>query len=156
MSVHRVTVTPSEDRGFLRATVGDRRPLLCLLGLSLALSGLLALYLSCTGQFLPNDERFQGRTTEQLCAVHGCRVVRLMIHDRVSFGGALVALGSVYVWLAGFPLRQGQAWAWWLFLVTGSVEFGSFFAYPGYGYLVAFHGVATLVLFPWFVAGLVL
>ena len=37
-----------------------------------------------------------------------------MIHDRLSFGGALVALGLVYGWLVEFPLRQRRAWAWWL------------------------------------------
>jgi hypothetical protein len=130
--------------------------LLALVGLSLALSGLFALFLAGTGQFLPHDEWFLGMTAGQLCAVHACRVVHFMIHDRVSFGGALVALGLVYLWLAEFPLRRGEAWAWWLFLLTGSAGFGSFFAYLGYGYLDTWHGVATLGLFPAFVAGLAL
>ena len=106
------TVAP-DDRGFLHALVGDGRPLLAALGLGLALSGLFALFLAATGQFLPHDERYLGLTAEQLCAHDGCRIVHFMRHNRASFGGALVALGLLYLWLAEFPLRQGQAWAWW-------------------------------------------
>lgn len=78
-----------------------------------------------------------------------------MFHDRVSFGGALIAIGSLYMWLAEFPLRRGAAWAWWLFVVTGIVGFGSFLAYLSYGYLDTWHGVGTLLLLPFFLAGLI-
>jgi hypothetical protein len=59
------------------------------------------------------------------------------------------------MWLAEFPLRQGEAWAWWTLLLSGIVGFGSFLAYLGYGYLDTWHGVATLFLLPCFVIGLV-
>ena len=95
-------------------------------------------------------------TAEELCAVHACRIVHFMIHDRVSFGGALVTIGLLYSWLATVPLRQGETWAWWLFLVSGLVGFGSFLAYLGYGYLDTWHGLATLALLPCFVLGLLL
>jgi hypothetical protein len=77
-----------------------------------------------------------------------------MIHDRAAFGGALVALGLVYVWLTEFPLRQRQAWAWWLLLVSGAVGFASFLAYLGYGYLDTWHLAATLALLPCYLFGL--
>ena len=143
-----------DDRGLLQALLADGRPLLIFTGLSLVLSGAFALFLSAAGQFLPHDIQFLGMTAEQLCAVKECRVVRFMFHDRVAFGGALVAIGSLYMWLAEFPLRRGEAWAWWLFVVTGVVGFGSFLAYLGYGYLDTWHGVATLFLLPVFAAGL--
>src|SRR5262249_6311927 len=133
-----------DDRGFLRALAGDGRPLLLASGFALVLAGLFALFLAATGEFLPHDERFLGMTARQLCAVHGCRIVHFMVHDRASLGGALVAVGLLYLWLADFPLRRGEAWAWWLFLVTGVVGFGSFLAYLGYGYLDTWHGAATL------------
>jgi len=128
--------------------------LLLFTGLCLVLSGLFALFLSATGHFLPHDVQFLGMSPEQLCAINECRVVHFMMHDRVSFGGALVAIGSLYLWLAEFPLRHGDAWAWWLFLVSGVLGFSSFLAYLGYGYLDTWHGVATLVLLPCFVLGL--
>jgi hypothetical protein len=143
------------DRGFFQAMAGDGRPLLLFAGLYLLLAGLFVLLLGLTGRFLPHDERFLGMTAEQLCALHGCRIVHFMIHDRVSFGGAVVALGLVYLWLATSPLRQGQAWAWWAFAVTGAAGFASFLAYLGYGYLDAWHAAATLGLLPGFTLGLI-
>ena len=44
---------------------------------------------------------------------NGCRVVHFMQHDRTAFGGALVAIGILYLWLVTFPLREGESWAWW-------------------------------------------
>jgi len=120
------------------------------------LSGGFALFLSATGHFLPHDVLFLGITADQLCALAQCRIVHFMFHDRVSFGGAMIAIGVLYIWLAEFPLRRGEAWAWWLFVVTGVVGFGSFLAYLSYGYLDTWHGAGTLLLLPCFLAGLIL
>jgi hypothetical protein len=124
-------------------------------GLSLVLSGGFALFLAASGHFLPQDTQFLGMTSEQLCAVRDCRILRFMIHDRVAFGGALIAIGLLYIWLAEFPLRRAEAWAWWLFILSGLLGFGSFLAYLGYGYLDTWHGMATLLLLPCFVVGVV-
>ena len=131
-----------DDKSLLAALVGDGRPLLIFIGLSLVLSGCFALFLSVNQQFLPHDVKFLGITAEQLCSINNCRVVHFMFHDRVAFGGALISIGALYMWLAEFPLRLGQAWAWWLFIVSGVSGFGSFLAYLGYGYLDTWHGVA--------------
>ncbi len=147
--------TLPDDRSFFGALIGDGRPLLAVSGLALLLSGLFALFLSITGHFLPHDVQFLGMTSEQLCAINECRIVHFMFHDRVSFGGALIAIGALYLWLTEFPLRQGQAWAWWLLLASGVFGFGSFLAYLGYGYLDTWHGVATLALLPCFLLGLI-
>jgi len=133
--------------------VGDGRALFSLTGLCLIFSGAFAIFQSVTGHFLPHDVAFLGMTADQLCALKGCRIVHFMFHDRVAFGGAIAAVGSFYLWLAEFPLRAGEAWAWWLFVVTGIFGFGSFLAYLGYGYLDSWHGVATLLLLPVFVWG---
>ena len=89
----------TDDRGFFQALLGDGRPPLRLLALGLVLAGLFAVFLAATGQFLPHDERFLGMTAEGLCSLHGCRIVHFMVHDRLSFGGALVAVGLLYLWL---------------------------------------------------------
>ena len=143
-----------DERGLVQALVGDGRPLLIFTGLSLVLSGAFALFLSATGHFLPHDIQFLGMTAEELCAIKNCRVVHFMFHDRVAFGGALIAIGALYMWLAEFPLRRGEAWAWWLLVVTGALGFGSFLGYLGYGYLDTWHGIATLLLLPCFITGL--
>jgi hypothetical protein len=136
------------------AFVGDGRPFLIFTGLSLVLAGGFALFLSANRQFLPHDVQFLGLTAEQLCGIKSCRVVYFMFHDRVAFGGALIAIGALYMWMAEFPLRQGKAWAWWLFVLSGISGFGSFLAYLGYGYLDTWHGVATILLLPFLVIGL--
>lgn len=143
------------NRGFAIALIDDGRPLLIFSALCLILAGGFALFLSATRQFLPHDVQFLGMTAEQLCGIQNCRVVYFMFHDRVSFGGALIAIGSLYLWLAEFPLRHGESWAWWLYLVSSVAGFGSFLAYLGYGYLDSWHGIATLLLIPFFVGGLV-
>lgn len=152
----RLTQPPAsrDDIGFFAALVGDGTPLLSLTGLVLIGSGLFALFLSVTGHFLPHDEQFLEMTAKELCALHGCRIVHFMYHDRASFGGALVALGTLYLWLVQFPIRQGKAWAWWALLMSGGAGFASFLAYLGYGYLDTWHRAATLVLLPCFGYGM--
>jgi hypothetical protein len=122
----------------------------------LLFSGLFALFLAVSGHFLPHDVAFLGMSPESLCRVNECRIVHFMIHDRVSFGGALIALGLLYLWLVEFPLRQGQFWAWLLLLTSGLLGFASFLTYLGYGYLDTWHGVATLGLLPCFLVGVAL
>ncbi|MBI3942423.1 MAG: hypothetical protein HY326_05365 [Chloroflexi bacterium] len=144
-----------DNRDLLHALIGDGRPLLMFTGLSLVLSGGFALFLAASGHFLPQDAQFLGMTADQLCGIDNCRVLAFMIHDRVAFGGALIGIGLLYMWLAEFPLRQGEAWAWWLFAVSGTLGFGSFLAYLGYGYLDTWHGIATLLLLPCYILGLI-
>lgn len=154
MILSNLTQTNDDQRGIISALVGDGRPLLIFTGLALILSGAFALFLSATQHFLPHDVQFLGMTAEQLCGIQSCRIVYFMFHDRVAFGGALISVGALYMWLAEFPLRERKAWAWWVFVVSGLSGFGSFLAYLGYGYLDTWHGVATMFLFPLFVVGL--
>jgi hypothetical protein len=144
----------SKNRGFLDALVGDGRPLIALTGLSLALAGLFAVFQAATGQFLPQDVDFLGMSAPDLCGINQCRIVHFMIHDRISFGGGLIGIGVLYLWMSEFPLRDGQAWAWWALVASGLAGFGNFLCYLGYGYLDTWHAAATAMLFPCFVGGL--
>ena len=144
----------STSRGFFEALVGDGRPLIVFTGLCLALSGGFALFQSTTGHFLPHDVEFLGMTAPDLCRINECRIVHFMFHDRVSFGGALIAIAVLYLWLADFPLAAGEPWAWWTLAASGVIGFGSFLTYLGYGYLDTWHAVATVLLLPCFIAGL--
>lgn len=136
------------DAGLLAGLVKDGRPLITLTGLALVFSGAFALFLSARGEFLPHDMSFLGATADDLCALADCRVSYFMFHDRVAFGGSLIAIGFLYLWLAEFPLGRSEAWAWWTLLVSGTIGFGSFLAYLGYGYLDGWHGAGTLALLP--------
>jgi hypothetical protein len=77
-----------------------------------------------------------------------------MFHDRVAYGGTLLAIGAGDLWLSAFPMRTRAAWAWWALLFSGTIGFLAFLTYLGQGYLDTWHGVATLFLLPVFVAGL--
>jgi len=143
-----------EDRGLLRELIGDGRPALSLTAVALLLSGVFAIFLSFRREFLPHDVSYLGMSAAELCRLADCRVVRFMFHDRVAFGGTLIAIAVLYFWLAAFPLRQGAAWAWWAFVASGALGFASFLAYLGYGYLDMWHGTATMALLPTFTLGL--
>jgi hypothetical protein len=142
------------SRGLFQALVGDGRPLIVFTAICLALSGAFALFQSLTGHFLPHDVAFLQMAPQELCGINQCRIVHFMFHDRVSFGGGLIAIAVLYFWLAEFPLAAREAWAWWTLAASGLVGFGSFLTYLGYGYLDTWHGAATLVLLPCFLAGL--
>jgi hypothetical protein len=143
-----------DQRGLVAALVDDGRPLIKLTGVALIGSGLFAFFLAATGNFLPHDIAHLGMTTDELHAIAEGRLVHFMMHDRVSFGGAILAVGVLYLWLAEFPLRRREPWAWWTLLISGIVGFASFLAYLGYGYLDSWHGIATLVLLPIFIGGM--
>lgn len=145
----------SDDTSFIEPVVGDGRPLLLTVAGALSFSGGFALFLAATGDFLPQDVHYLGMTAAELCEIASCRIVDFMIHDRVAFGGTLLALGVLYVWLTVFPLARGERWAWWVWLVSAGVGFSSFLAYIGYGYLDTWHGIGTLLLVPVFIVGIV-
>jgi hypothetical protein len=145
----------TRDAGLLEAIVADGRPLLQLTAFSLFFSGCFALFLSIRQEFLPHDITFLRMTPEQLCAMADCRVVAFMFHDRVAFGGVLVAIAILYFWLSTVPLGEGAAWAWWTITISGATGFLSFLSYLGYGYLDTWHGVGSAFLVPIFAAGLV-
>lgn len=144
------------EPSFFDALLDDGRPLLLLTSLALAFSGGIALFLSCTGEFLPHDVAFLGMQPSALCGMNECRIVHFMIHDRASFGAVLISLAALYAWLALFPLKAGESWAWWLVLTSFITGFGSFLCYLGYGYLDDWHAWATLMLLPVSVSGLAL
>lgn len=141
------------DDSFFKTLIDDGRPILKLVALILIGAGSFAIFQAATGHFLPHDTEYLGMTAKELCSLHQCRIVHFMVHDRVSFGGVLIALGVMYFWLIEFPLRRGEGWAWWAFVVSATAGFLSFLTYLGYGYLDTWHGLSTLVLLPLYIWG---
>src|ERR1700733_9101440 len=140
--------------GLLPPLVGDGRPLLGLFAVGLVVSGLFALFLSATGTFLPQDVAFLGMDPKALCALHECRIVHFIFHDRVSFGGTLIAVGILYLWLIAFPLKRGEEWAWWTLALSSTIGFASFLFFLIYKFLDTWHGTASLALLPLYIFGL--
>lgn len=143
-----------DRQGLLDELIADGRPPLTFTAVGLLLSGAFAIFLAARREFLPHDVAFLGMSAASLCEIAECRVVRFMFHDRVAFGGTLVAVGILYLWLVAFPLREGARWAWNAFLISGLIGFGSFLSYLGHGYLDSWHSAATMTLLPAFVCGL--
>ncbi|WP_258103236.1 hypothetical protein [Marinoscillum sp. MHG1-6] len=144
-----------DNRTIGKVIIGDGRPLLIFTGLILILSGLLVIAQSLSGHFLPHDTEFIGLSASELWKYNEGRINLFMFHDRVAFGGSIIAVGALYMWLTEFPLRNGEPWAWFLLLISGIVGFGSFLTYLGYGYLDSWHGLSTLLLLPFFILGMV-
>src|SRR5436305_13016229 len=95
-AVGGTAAAPTDSDGLVTALVGAGRPLLVLLALGLIVSGVFAVFLSVTHTFLPHDVAFLGVQPEYLCQLHQCRIVHFIFHDRVSFGGTLIAIGTLY------------------------------------------------------------
>jgi hypothetical protein len=128
--------------------------LLTAAALGLLAAGLFAWFLALTGQLLPHDLAWVQLSASELRVIDGGRIVDFMEHDRAAFGGSLVAIAVLDLWLIRVPLGRGEAWAWWTLAVAGIVGFGSFLSYLGTGYLDTWHGLATLALLPLYVGGL--
>ncbi|MBV9266375.1 MAG: hypothetical protein JO061_09430 [Acidobacteriaceae bacterium] len=144
----------TDDRSLLEALLGDGRFLIALTGVSLILSGGFAVFQSISGHLLPHDSHAIGMDAAALMRAGNPHLLGFMFHDRVAYGGSLLAIGSGYLWLAEFPMAVRAAWAWWALLFSGGIGFLAFLTYLGQGYLDTWHGVATLFLLPVFVAGL--
>ena len=133
--------------------VGDGRPLIATVGLALQAAGLFITFQAATGHLLPHDLAWLGLTADQLHGLADGRVLKFMIHDRVAFGGAVVGIGGLFVFLSAGPLKHGHAWSWWAVVLGGLVGFASFLTYLGHGYLDTWHGAATLVIGPLYLVG---
>lgn len=144
MRCSRVT----DERSLLRALLGDGRFLIALTGISPVLSGGFAVFQSVSGQLLPHDSHAIGMDAIALVRAGNHHLLGFMFHDRVAYGGSLLAIGFGYLWLAEFPMSVRAAWAWWAILFSGGIGFIAFLTYLGQGYLDTWHGVATLFLLP--------
>lgn len=142
------------DPGLWRTLSGDGRPLLAFFAVGLGLAGAFAWFVSVAGETLPHELRFLGMAAAELRGLADGRIADFMTHDRVAFGGTLIALAVLYLWIVAVPLRAGERWAWWLVAISGVTGFLSFLTYAGYGYLDAWHAAATIGLAPPFVVGL--
>jgi hypothetical protein len=149
-----VVQAEADDPGIVASWLRDGQGLLTVAALLMLAAGLFAWFLAMTDQLLPHDLAWLTISERELRAIADGRLVHFMAHDRAAFGGTLIAISILYLWLIRFPLAEGRAWAWWLLAVGGGLGFLSFLSYLGTGYLDTWHGLATLALLPLFVVGL--
>lgn len=130
--------------------------LLVACGAILVAGGMVAVVLAATIKLLPNDTAALGMSIAELDRFADGRIVDFLAHDRLAMAGSLIAIGSLYLWLAAVPVRAGESWAWWTLAISGAVGFASFLSYLGYGYLDWIHALVTVSLLAVFVTGMAL
>lgn len=123
-----------------------------LFGTGLIFSGVVALIVALTSIVLPYDELFLGLTRDQIAVINP-HLLSFMAHDRTSLAGAQFSVGLLYTLLTMFGVRQGQAWARRVLLLSAGVGFVTFFLFIGYGYFDPLHALGTLLLFVFFLLG---
>ncbi len=143
-----------DERSIREVILSDGRFLIALTGICLALSGGFAILQSVSGQLLPQDSHAIGMDSAALFRATNFHLLGFMFHDRVAYGGTLLAIGAGYLWLAAFPMAGCAPWAWLAVAFSGGIGFLAFLTYLGQGYLDTWHGIATLFLLPAFVLGL--
>jgi hypothetical protein len=145
---------PDDDLGLVQSWTRDGLGLLTVTALALVAAGGFAWFVAISDQLLPHDLAWLSVSEDELRRIADGRLVHFMAHDRAAFGGTLISIGVLYLWLIRFPLTQGRAWAWWVLAGGGSLGFLTFLSYLGTGYLDTWHGLATLAILPPFVLGL--
>jgi hypothetical protein len=107
-----------------------------------------------TSVFVPQDLQFMGLSAAQLQAVNP-RLIPLIAHDRVGFGGQLCTTGIVVffcVW-CGTPSRS----LWQVITVAGITGFGTAIGiHPIIGYLSLSHLAPAIAVASIFCVGLAL
>ena len=104
-----MAIDSDDDVGLFTRVLGDGRPPLLLVAGSVLFAGGFALFLAATGELLPHDVHYLGMTSDDLCEnTRPARVVDFMVHDRAAYGGTLMGLGVLYVWLTAFPLAAAR------------------------------------------------
>lgn len=146
--------TDDDGLGLVESWARDGIGLLTVTALALVGAGAFAWFLAISDQLLPHDLAWLSISEDRLREIADGRLIHFMGHDRAAFGGTLVAIGVLYLWLIRFPLRDGRAWAWWVLASGGTAGFLTFLSYLGTGYLDTWHGLATLALLPPFALGL--
>jgi hypothetical protein len=109
--------------------------------------GLLALAAAASVVMLPHEVAQIGADPVFLrIHHHDHTLVSFLIHNRVSFGGALIAIGVLYLWLVQSPLAAGERWSWWTFLLSAGLGAASFLSYLPKGYFDPLHAAGTIVI----------
>jgi dihydroorotate dehydrogenase len=114
-------VDRDNDDVWRRALTGQL--LLVALGFGLIIGGLMICIVGITNVFVVSDLAFLDTTSHHLQATND-RLLPLIAHDRVSFGGAIVCNGVAVLLMSMWGFRRGERWLWWSLLIAGSTNLG--------------------------------
>jgi hypothetical protein len=125
------------------------------IGVGLLLAGLAITTVGIIHVFVPEDLGFLNTTPEILNAANA-RLLPLIAHDRVGFGGNLISVGFAVLFLSLWGFRQGERWLWWTLALGGTPGFvAGIGIHLSVGYLNLWHLLPALVALLFFILGLV-
>jgi hypothetical protein len=125
-------------------------------GVALIVAGCVICYVGSTTVFVHEDLEFMRTTREGLLSLHP-RLVPVVAHDRASFGGMLIANGLATLLSALWGFRQGDSWQWWMYLLAGTLAYGStLLVHYSVGYSSLLHLTPAFLGFGGVILGLVL
>jgi hypothetical protein len=104
------------DAAWRRACVGQ----LCFVvqAVGLLLAGSVITLVGSAYVFVDSDLVFLGATHDTMRQLHP-NLVPLVAHDRVTFGGMLLASGVAVLVTALWGFRRGERWLWWTLAAGG-------------------------------------
>jgi dihydroorotate dehydrogenase len=117
-----------------------------MMAISMLGGGGLALLIAMTRVVLPYDEDMVGMSRDAIAAVNP-RLLDFMAHDRVTLAGTMLCVGTMYLALSWWGVRNGHHWARQAVVISAFAGFFSFFSFLGFGYFDPFHAFVTSVLF---------
>ncbi len=139
-------VLPASQRGLSlrgaqpldwRSTYGRGRLLLLITALGMMGGGLTILVLGSTIVFVPQDLTFLCTTPDELARLNA-RLIPLIAHDRMGFGGAVATIGIVVFGIVWYSPPSRHLWQ--ILILTSLVGFGTAIgAHPYVGYMDALH-----------------
>jgi dihydroorotate dehydrogenase len=95
-----------------------------ILGLSLALGGIVISVIGASSVFVPTDLSYLCLTPEALNEFNE-RLIPVIAHDRAGFGSALLSVGLLVLMLTLWGIRAGERWVWWTFTIGAIPAFSS-------------------------------
>jgi dihydroorotate dehydrogenase len=88
----------------------------------LMVAGIAIAILGSTQVFVQEDLAFLQMTRIDVEAIHP-RLVGVIAHDRAAFGGMLLSVGAVILYVAMWGFDRGRVWLWWMLFVGGTIGY---------------------------------
>jgi hypothetical protein len=112
----------ANDRGWKLAQWGQL--LLVIQSAALMVAGTAICYVASTHVFVNDDLDFLQMLPDDLAAVQP-NLIAVIAHDRATFGGMLLACGTVTLFATMWGFERGRAWLWWMFAIAGTVAYAT-------------------------------
>jgi|GEM_PF-5658320 len=128
-------------------------------GIVQILAGIAGIIGAILFTLLPYELHYIQMTVAELNNYFDGRLAGFIFHDRISYHGALISFGILFIWLAWYPLREKHqaAWAWWALFISGTIgACSTFISYIFSDYFDPWYSSASIILIAIFYTGLIL